>query len=84
MFNRLVLGYCVLIKCVVIILIRLFFYLLEVMVKNCVFRNYDINDFFCVSICDEDLLKMFVVRGNIDDLLDGMKFKLDEGFEIVG
>ena len=84
MFNRLVPGHCALIKRAVITPTRLLFYPPEVMVKNRVLRNYDTNDFLCVSIRDEDLSKMSAVRGNIDDLLDGMKLKLDEGIEIAG
>ena len=84
MFNRLVPGHCALIKRAVITPTRLLFYPPEVMVKNRVLRNYDTNDFLCVSIRDEDLSKMSAARGNIDDLLDGMKLKLDEGLEIAG
>ena len=84
MFNRLVPGHCALIKRAVITPTRLLFYPPEVMVKNRVLRNYDTNDFLCVSIRDEDLSKMSAARGNIDDLLDGMKLKLDEGLEIGG
>lgn len=56
----------------VIILMKFLLYLLEVMVKNCVFwnDNYKMDDFFCVSICDEDLFKLLVVRGSVDFVLD--------------
>lgn len=63
---------------------RLLFYLLEVMVKNCVFRYYDLDNFLCVSICDENLLKLLVGGGSLDLLFDDINCILDEGLVIVG
>ncbi|XP_022809817.1 uncharacterized protein LOC111346816 [Stylophora pistillata] len=84
MYNRLVPGHCALIKRAVITPTRLLFYPPEVMIKNRVLRNYNTDYFLCVSIRDEDLSKMSAVRGNMDDILDGVNRKLDEGLVIAG
>ncbi|XP_022778050.1 uncharacterized protein LOC111319571, partial [Stylophora pistillata] len=84
MYNRLVPGHCALIKRAVITPTRLLFYPPEVMVKNRVLRNYDTDDFLCVSIRDEDLSKLSAARGNIHDILDGVNRKLNEGLVVGG
>ena len=84
MQSKLVPGHCALIKRAVITPTRLLLYPPEVMVKNRVLRNYDTNDFLCVSIRDEDLSKLSAARGSVDVLLDGVNNALDEGLEIAG
>ena len=84
MQSKLVPGHCALIKRAVITPTRLLLYPPEVMVKNRVLRNYDTNDFLCVSIRDEDLSKLSAARGSVDVVLDGVNNALDEGLEIAG
>ena len=82
--NRLVPSHCALIKRAVITPTRLLLYPPEVMVKNRVLRNYETDDFLCVSIRDEDLSKLSAARGSVDLLLDGVQRVLDEGLGIAG
>ena len=82
--NRLVPSHCALIKRAVITPTRLLLYPPEVMVKNRVLRNYETDDFLCVSIRDEDLSKLSAARGSVDLLLDDVKRVLDEGLGIAG
>ena len=82
--NRLVPSHCALIKRAVITPTKLLLYPPEVMVKNRVLRNYETDDFLCVSIRDEDLSKLSAARGSIDVVLDGVQRVLDEGLRIAG
>ena len=82
--NRLVPGHCALIKRAVITPTRLLMFPPEVMIKNRVLRQYETDDFLCVSIRDEDLSKLSAGRGSLDLLLDGVNRVLDEGLRIAG
>ena len=82
--NRLVPSHCALMKRAVITPTRLLLYPPEVMVKNRVLRNYETDNFLCVSIRDEDLSKLSAARGSVDLLLDGVQRVLDEGLGIAG
>ena len=82
--SRLVPSHCALIKRAIITPTKLLLYPPEVMVKNRVLRNYETDDFLCVSIRDEDLSKLSAARGSVDVVLDGVQGVLDEGLGIAG
>ena len=82
--KRLVPSHCALIRRAVITPTRLLVYPAEVMVKNRVLRQYETDNFLCVSIRDEDLSKLSAGRGSVDVLLDGVNRILNEGLRIAG
>ncbi|XP_068758709.1 uncharacterized protein [Montipora capricornis] len=77
-------SHCALIKRAVITPTRLLLYPPEVMVKNRVLRQYDPENFLCVSIRDENLSKLSAGGGSLDLLLDDINRILDEGLAIAG
>ena len=82
--NRLIPGHCALIKRAVITPTRLLLYPPEIMMKNRVLRQYDMESFLCVSVRDEDLSKLSAGRGSLDPVLDSINRVLDEGLDIAG
>ena len=77
-------NHCALIKRVVITPTRILFHPPEVMAKNRVLRQYETDDFLCVSIREEDLSKLSMGRGSIDLVLDNVNRVLDGGLSIAG
>ena len=77
-------NHCALIKRVVITPTRILVHPPEVMAKNRVLRQYETDDFLCVSIREENLSKLSMGRGSIDLVLDNINRVLDGGLSIAG
>ena len=79
MLKQLVPSQCALIKRMVITPTRLLFYTPEVMSKNRVLRQYNTDQFLCVSIRDEDFSRLSSAGGSIEKILERVKQTLDSG-----